>query len=75
MRSNKPSSEVGLSRADRQGKCSLVIEIFFEISGNRNGHEVRKRKEHKHFIPFYVLVSFLVFVNTDGKVQTGATLF
>ena len=37
--------------------------------------QVRKRKEHKNFILFHVLLSFLVCVNTDSKVQTGATLF
>ena len=47
----------------------------FEISGNSNGGQVRKPKEHKNFIPFYVLLSFLVCINTDSKVQAGATLF
>ena len=46
-----------------------------KISGNSNGSQVRKHKEHKHFIPSYVLLSFLVCINTDSKVQTGATLF
>ena len=45
------------------------------MSVNSNGGQVRKRKEHKHFIPFYVLLSFLVCINTDNRVQTGATLF
>ena len=71
MRSIKPSSEVGLSRAKRQGKWSLIITI----SGNSNGGQVQKRKKHKNFIPFYVLLSFLVCINTDSNVQTGATLF
>ena len=53
----------------------LVNYQIFEISGNSNGGQVRKRKEHKNFIPFYVLLSFLVCINTDSKVQTGATLF
>ena len=48
---------------------------IFEISGNSNGGQVRKRKEHKNFIPFHVLLSFLVCINTDSKVQKGATLF
>ena len=47
----------------------------FKISVNSNGSQVRKRKEHKNFIPFYILLSFLVCINTDSKVQTGATLF
>ena len=47
----------------------------FKISGNSNGGHVRKRKKHKSFIPFYVLLSFLVSINADRKVQTGATLF
>ena len=34
----------------------------FKISGNSNGGQVRKRKEH-------------VCINTDSKVQTGAILF
>ena len=46
-----------------------------KISGNSNSSHVRKHEEHKHFIPFYVLLSFLVCINTDSKVQTGATLF
>ena len=53
----------------------FVYYLVFEISGNSNGGQVRKRKEHKNFIPFHVLLSFLVCVNTDSKVQTGATLF
>ena len=47
----------------------------FKMSVNSNGGQVRKRKEHKNFIPVYVLLSFLVCINTDNKVQTGATLF
>ena len=44
-------------------------------SGNSNGGQVGKRKEDKTFISFYVLLSFLVCINTSDKVQTGATLF
>ena len=47
----------------------------FKISVTSHGGQVRTRKEHKNFIPFYVLLSFLVCINTDSKVQTGATLF
>ena len=53
----------------------FVDYLVFEISGNSNGGHIRKRKKHKNFIPFYVLLSFLVCINTDSKVQTGATLF
>ena len=53
----------------------FVDYLVFEISGNSNGGQVRKRQEHKSFIPFYVLLSFLVCINTDSKFQTGATLF
>ena len=58
--------------------CMYVVFVnyqVFKISGNSNGGPVRKRKEHKNVTPFYVLISFLVCINTDSKVQTGATLF
>ena len=45
---------------------------FLEI---QSASQVPKRGEHKNFIPFYVLLSFLVCINTDSKVQTGAILF
>ena len=48
----------------------------FETFGNSKGGQVPKRKEHKNFISFfYVLLSFLFCINTDSRVQTGATLF
>ena len=53
----------------------FVDYLVFEISGNSNGVQVRKRQGHKNFIPSYVLLSFLVGINTDSKFQTGATLF
>ena len=54
----------------------VFVDYFvFEISGNSNGGQVRKRKKNRNFIPFYVLLSFLVYINTDSKVQTGVTLF
>ena len=45
---------------------------FMEI---QRASQVPKCGEHKNFIPFYVLLSFLVCINTDSKVQTGAILF
>ena len=54
----------------------VFVDYFvFEISGNSNGAHIRKREKHKNFIPFDVLLSFLVCINTDSNVQTGATLF
>ena len=44
---------------------------FLEI---QSASQVPKRGEHKNFIPFYVLLSFLVCINTERKFQTGATL-
>ena len=68
MRSIKPSTEVGLVG---QCKCSLIIKSVQSVHGG----QVRKRKEDKTLISFYVLLSFLVCINTSDKVQTGATLF
>ena len=53
----------------------FVDYLVFEISGNSKGGQVPKRKGHKNFVLFYVLLSFLVCINTDSKVPTGATLF
>ena len=53
----------------------FVDYLVFEISGNSNGAHIRKREKHKNFIPFYVLLSFLVCIKTDSKVQTGVILF
>ena len=74
MRSIKPSCEVGLSRADRQGKCSLIIRSskFLEI---QMAVKFENPKSTKILFFFYVLSSFLVYSNTDSKVQTGATRF
>ena len=57
-----------------QGKCSLIIRSskFLEIQTADIFENVKKTK---NFIPFYVLLSFLVCINTDSIVQTGATLF
>jgi len=55
-------------------KQVFVYYHVFEISGNSKGGQVPKRGEHENFIPFYVLLSFLVCINTDSKVQTGAVL-
>ena len=51
------------------------LYLVFEIPGNSNGGRVRTYKEHKNFFPFYVLLSFLVCIIIDSKVQIGATLF
>ena len=51
------------------------LYLVFEVPGNSNAGRVRTRKENKNFIPFYVLLSFLVCIITHSKVQTGATLF
>ena len=51
------------------------LYLVFEIPENSNGGRVRTGKEHKNFITLYVLLSFLVCIITDSKVQTGATLF
>ena len=53
----------------------FVDYLVFEISGNSNSAHIQKREKHKNFIPFYVLLSFLVCINIDSNVQTGATLF
>ena len=50
----------------------FVYYPVFEIS---NGGQVRKHKERKNVILFYVLLSFLVCINRETKFQTGATLF
>ena len=63
------------SQRRRITKQVFVYYHVFEISGNSKGGQVPKRKEHQNFIPFYILLSFLVCINTDSKVQTGATLF
>ena len=63
------------SQRSRITKQVFVHYHVFEISGNSKGGQVPKRGEHKNFIPFYVLLSFLVCINTDSKVQIGATLF
>ena len=34
------------------------------------GRSSSKRKEHQNFIPFYVLLSFLVCINTDSRCHT-----
>ena len=62
------------SQRSRITKQVFVYYHVFEISGNSKGGQVPKRGEHKNFIPFYVLLSFLVCINTDSKVQTGAVL-
>ena len=46
----------------------------FEISGNSKGGQVANVKGTKNLF-FFVLLLFLVCINTDSKVQTGATLF
>ena len=60
-----------------QGKCSLIIRSskFLEIQTAVIFENVKKKQTNKNFIPFYVLLSFLVCINTDSNVQTGATLF
>ena len=62
------------SQRSRMTKQVFVYYHVFEISGNSKGGQVPKRGEHKNFIPFYVLLSFLVCINTDSTVQTGAVL-
>ena len=49
--------------------------LVFEISVNSNGAHIGKREKHKTFVPFYVLLSFVVSINTDSNVQTGVTFF
>ena len=54
----------------------MFVDYFvFEISVNSNGAHIGKREKHKNVVPFHVLLSFLVCINTDSNVQTGATLF
>ena len=64
-----------LDFTSRSTKPVFVNCQVFEISGNSKGGQVPKRKGHKNFILFYALLSFLVFINTDSKVQTDFTLF
>ena len=64
-----------LDFTSRSTKRVFVNCQVFEISGNSKGGQVPKRKGHKNFVLVYVLLSFLVCINTDSKVQTGATLF
>ena len=73
VKSIKPSSEVDFH--EQSTRQVFVNYKVFKISGNSNGGHVRKRKKNKNFIPFYILLSFLVCINTDSNVQTGATLF
>ena len=63
-----------LDFTSRSTKRVFVNCQVFEISGNSKGGQVAKRKGHKNFF-FFVLLLFLVCINTDSKVQTGATLF
>ena len=58
-----------------QTKQVFVYYHVFEISGNSKCGQVPKRGKHKNFIPFYVLLSFLVCINAESKFQTGAALF
>ena len=57
---------------------SLIFELqvvfYFQLFLSANVRH-RKRGEHKNFIPFCVLLSFLDCIHTDSEVQTGATLF
>ena len=53
---------------EQSDKASGNYQVF-KISVNSNGGQVRKGKEHKNYTTFYVLLSFLVCINTDNKVQ------
>ena len=63
------------SQRSRITKQVFVYYHVFEISGNSKCGQVPKRGKHKNFIPFYVLLSFLVCINAESKFQTGAALF
>ena len=60
---------------EKNNKASVRLLSCLRNFWKFKGRSSSKRKEHKNFIPFYVLLSFLVCINTDSKVQTGATLF
>ena len=55
VRSIKPSSEVGLSRADRQGKCQLIIRFskFLEIQTAVKFENVKSTKILFLFMFYY----------------------
>ena len=60
---------------EKNNKASVRLLSCLRNFWKFKGRSSSKRKEHQNFIPFYVLLSFLVCINTDSKVQTGATLF
>ena len=64
-----------LDFTSRSTKRVFVNCQVFEIPRNSKGGQVPKRKGHKNFILFYILLSFLVCIAADSKDQTGATLF
>ena len=63
------------SQRSRVTKQVFVYYHVFEISGNSKCGQVPKHGKHKNFIPFYVLLSFVVCINAESKFQTGSALF